>query len=131
MSITLATILTGAALCAAPIIHTPNTDHSTCSLTLEAYTTIAYAVSVESTTEELEHIRTSAIESGMGLLYEKSPSNERLIIDMCIVNEAEDDFEVRRVVVNEQDGVKHLLWTVDTSGRAVGFERPDTVREEF
>lgn len=129
---TVASLVTGVMIATAPIVNEPSTTEAMNSPKIEildSYTQMSYPVSVNTSMEELASIQSAAEEAGMGFNYKKRGVKTRLVIDMVI--ETEDDYELERVVVKEEDGTKYLTWTLDETGTAVSFERPDAVKKEF
>ena len=130
---TIASLVTGAMIMAAPVMNESNTVAEKTATTVEvseSYINMSYAVNAHSTFDELEIIRSSAEEAGIGFNYKQRGVKTRLVIDMVI--EYEDDYELQRLVVREEDGTKYVKWTVDESGKAVSFkERADARSMEF
>ncbi|NNC82795.1 MAG: hypothetical protein HKN79_04395 [Flavobacteriales bacterium] len=132
---TIAYLVTGAMMAATPIATETGTDTDLKSKTVtsvtidDSYTTVSYPVSAATSFEELEELKGHAEEAGVGFTYKKRGVKTRLVIDMVI--EYGDDYELERLVVKEEDGTKHVKWTVNEDGQAVTFKERPEVKEEF
>ena len=118
---TIATLVTGAMIATSPINENSVQQNNAADqyFAMEALTEVVYNVSVNSTTEELEDIKTAAEEAGMGFTYKKRGVKTRLVIDMVI--ETEEDYTMERLVIREDDGAKTISWSVNDKGQAVAF----------